>query len=244
MTGLDFFQGTHTGAANGELKKAKIENNRMVTQINKLEADLAKERDRAVNKPAASGADIAKAERQQKELELLKTRNATYKEDAAAKGAQIAELDKQIKKLTSDLNGAKKALGTSADVATKLEAAEKELAELKTASGSTEKSLKDVTQLYQDERRLRRLYYNKIEEMKGNVRVYCRARPLSSSEKARGNYVCIKSEDEFSIEIQQTKQDKVKKDLFQFDRVYTEVNTQDEVYEDTGNLIQSVSGPN
>ena len=32
---------------------------------------------------------------------------------------------------------------------------------------------------------LRKKYYNMVEDMKGKIRVYCRARPLSKSEKER-----------------------------------------------------------
>ena len=44
---------------------------------------------------------------------------------------------------------------------------------------------------YQTERTLRKKYYNQIEDMKGKIRVYCRARPLSGSEKERGAVVEI-----------------------------------------------------
>ena len=32
---------------------------------------------------------------------------------------------------------------------------------------------------------LRKKYYNMVEDMKGKIRVYCRARPLSTTEKER-----------------------------------------------------------
>ena len=54
----------------------------------------------------------------------------------------------------------------------------KQMAELKTLSDN-----------YNSERILRKKYYNLIEDMKGKIRVYCRARPLSSSEKARVNRI-------------------------------------------------------
>lgn len=38
---------------------------------------------------------------------------------------------------------------------------------------------------YNSERVLRKKYYNMVEDMKGKIRVYCRARPLSKSEIAR-----------------------------------------------------------
>lgn len=51
--------------------------------------------------------------------------------------------------------------------------------------------IKTLTENYNSERVLRKKYYNLIEDMKGKIRVYCRARPLSGSEKAR---VSIKTE--------------------------------------------------
>lgn len=45
--------------------------------------------------------------------------------------------------------------------------------------------IKTISDNYNSERILRKKYYNLIEDMKGKIRVYCRARPLSSSEKAR-----------------------------------------------------------
>lgn len=42
--------------------------------------------------------------------------------------------------------------------------------------------LKTATENYNSERILRKKYYNMIEDMKGKIRVYCRARPLSKSE--------------------------------------------------------------
>ena len=44
--------------------------------------------------------------------------------------------------------------------------------------------LKTTTENYNSERILRKKYYNMIEDMKGKIRVYCRARPLSKSEKS------------------------------------------------------------
>ena len=40
---------------------------------------------------------------------------------------------------------------------------------------------------------LRKKYYNQIEDMKGKVRVYCRARPLSKTEVGRGDQSTVES---------------------------------------------------
>ena len=45
--------------------------------------------------------------------------------------------------------------------------------------------IKTLSENYNSERILRKKYYNLIEDMKGKIRVYCRVRPLSGSEKAR-----------------------------------------------------------
>jgi len=55
---------------------------------------------------------------------------------------------------------------------------------------------------YNSERILRKKYYNIIEDMKGKIRVYCRARPLSGSEKERGNHSVILSPDEYTVQVQ------------------------------------------
>jgi hypothetical protein len=54
---------------------------------------------------------------------------------------------------------------------------------------------------YNSERILRKKYYNIIEDMKGKIRVYCRARPLSGSEKERGNHSVILSPDEYTVQV-------------------------------------------
>ena len=77
----------------------------------------------------------------------------------------------------------------------------------------------------QAERTQRRKLYNEIEDMKGKIRVYCRARPLSDSENARGNYSVVTSPDEYVVIVEK---DKVKKE-FQFDHIFMPDNTQDQV---------------
>ena len=47
---------------------------------------------------------------------------------------------------------------------------------------SQSSELKALTENYNNERMLRKKYYNMIEDMKGKIRVYCRVRPLSKSE--------------------------------------------------------------
>ncbi|PIK59428.1 hypothetical protein BSL78_03641 [Apostichopus japonicus] len=82
---------------------------------------------------------------------------------------------------------------------------------------------------------LRKKYYNMVEDMKGKIRVYCRARPLSGSEKERGNYEIVQAPDEYSIAIDSNRGKKE----FQFDHIFMPDASQEDVFEDTNNLIQS-----
>ena len=43
---------------------------------------------------------------------------------------------------------------------------------------------------------MRRKFYNELEDLKGKIRVFCRVRPLSGSEKERGCQEAVKCADE------------------------------------------------
>ncbi|XP_033750853.1 kinesin-like protein KIN-14E [Pecten maximus] len=79
------------------------------------------------------------------------------------------------------------------------------------------------------------------EDMKGKIQVYCRARPLSRSEKERGNVSVLKSPDDKSITVDSSSGPKP----FTFDKVFMENSTQEQIFKDTENLIKSaVDGSN
>ena len=75
---------------------------------------------------------------------------------------------------------------------------------------------------------IQKKYYNQIEDMKGKVRVYCRARPLSKTELGRGNFSVVQSPDEYTVKINTTNRGLKE---FNFDAVYTENNSQVRVLE-------------
>ncbi|XP_006814030.1 uncharacterized protein LOC100373912 [Saccoglossus kowalevskii] len=202
---------------------------------------------------------IRTMEREAKEARVVAAQDKSGK--AAEK--QIKELDKKLemekkkfereqtkaKKLDEELTTTKKDLSTSQDKTRKLTA---ELAMLGVAAkegiaaaekvAALERDVKKLTaenitlaDNWNSERVLRKKYYNMVEDMKGKIRVYCRARPLSNDELARGNVSIIKSPDEYSIEVTSSRGTKE----FQYDQVFTADATQEKIFEDTNNLIQS-----
>ncbi|KAG5480510.1 hypothetical protein LSCM1_06213 [Leishmania martiniquensis] len=99
------------------------------------------------------------------------------------------------------------------------------------------KALQWTQELYKREMKLRKQYYNTIQELKGNIRVYCRVRPMLPKE-IQGGYTDVMS---------YPSQDAVKftdpngrPKLFEFDEVYPPNVSQLRVFEDTSPLIDSV----
>lgn len=99
------------------------------------------------------------------------------------------------------------------------------------------KALQWTQELYRREVKLRKQYYNTIQELKGNIRVYCRVRPMLSKE-IEGGYSDVMSyptQDEVRL-IDASGRPK----LFEFDEVYPPTAPQARVFEDTAPLIDSV----
>ncbi|XP_072039085.1 uncharacterized protein [Amphiura filiformis] len=180
-----------------------------------------------------------KMEKQMKDLEK-KYENEQKKFNRENKKA--TEMEAELKTTNKELDSAKdenkklqlqiNSLGVAAQEALELkEKADEMKSELKTLTADN----KALTENYNSERVLRKKYYNQIEDMKGKIRVYCRGRPLSGSEKERGNFEVVKAPDEYTIQIESNRGNKE----FQFDHIFLAGSTQEEIFEDTNNLIQS-----
>ncbi|EPY36832.1 kinesin family member C2/C3 [Angomonas deanei] len=102
---------------------------------------------------------------------------------------------------------------------------------------SDQKALQWTQDLYKKELKLRKQYYNTIQELKGNIRVYCRVRPMLKKEidEGRTNIMTFPSTDELKF-IDANGRPK----LFEFDEVYPPEAPQAKVFEDTSPLIDSV----
>mmetsp|Transcript_91797 Transcript_91797/g.259194 ORF Transcript_91797/g.259194 Transcript_91797/m.259194 type:complete len:1206 (+) Transcript_91797:117-3734(+) len=76
----------------------------------------------------------------------------------------------------------------------------------------------------------RRKIHNGIEDLKGSIRVFCRVRPLSKKEIDQGDAEVTKQIDPMTLQVEDHK--------FSFDAVFVP-GTQDEVFEDCRDLVQS-----
>lgn len=101
--------------------------------------------------------------------------------------------------------------------------------ELKSQSKSTVNQIAELRRLYNHEALHRKLLYNKVQELNGNIRVFCRCRFDSESKMA----VVFPSECE--VKARGPSGDKT----FLFDKMFTPSTTQEQVFEDTLPLITS-----
>ncbi|XP_057684072.1 kinesin-like protein KIFC1 [Corythoichthys intestinalis] len=90
----------------------------------------------------------------------------------------------------------------------------------------------------------RRQLHNTIQELKGNIRVFCRVRPLVNG--GLGNHIQLPAEDKKEIKLAKTEEshtgksaDTQKNYSFSFDHVFGPDATQEEIFEEISLLVQS-----
>jgi len=109
------------------------------------------------------------------------------------------------------------------------------------ALGFNAKLVTDTMEKYKKELSLRRKYFNLVQELRGNIRVFCRVRPLLNWEKEKGLGICINfpPTEDFIIEV--FSKDAIGgKFIFEYDRVYKPDAQQKDITEDTSEYVQSV----
>ncbi|XP_054802799.1 kinesin-like protein KIN-14S isoform X2 [Prosopis cineraria] len=92
---------------------------------------------------------------------------------------------------------------------------------------------------YLEESTERRRLYNEVIEMKGNIRVFCRCRPLNESETANGHASVVNFESSSDNELQVICSDSSKKQ-FRFDCVFRPDDNQEAVFAHTKPIVTSV----
>ena len=101
--------------------------------------------------------------------------------------------------------------------------------------------LADNTQAnYQKECEDRRRLFDQLQEVRGNIRVYCRVRPLSAREREAGVEECVEFPGEGQVAfnaLAPLKGDAEKG--FTFDRVFGPLSTQQDIFKDVESLVLS-----
>ncbi|XP_064405041.1 kinesin-like protein KIF25 [Halichondria panicea] len=101
-----------------------------------------------------------------------------------------------------------------------------------------------VQRKYEEERTKRKELHNELIELRGNIRVHCRVRPLLQTDIDKECTCCIDCIDDetVSVEYLQTSYlgSKISKKLFCFDRVYGPNDAQETVFADVKPLLTSL----
>ncbi|TVU49026.1 hypothetical protein EJB05_00317, partial [Eragrostis curvula] len=102
-----------------------------------------------------------------------------------------------------------------------------------------EREFKDLKEKFSEEAKERRDLYNKLIEQKGNIRVFCRCRPLNGDEIAAGASTAIDFESAKDGELVVRGHVSCKK-VFKFDSVFSPEEDQEKVFERTAPFATSV----
>uniref|UniRef100_A0A453JL45 Kinesin-like protein n=4 Tax=Aegilops tauschii subsp. strangulata TaxID=200361 RepID=A0A453JL45_AEGTS len=104
---------------------------------------------------------------------------------------------------------------------------------------SLESEFKDLKEKFSEEAKERKDLYNKLIELKGNIRVFCRCRPLNTEETAEGASMAIDFDSAKDGELIVRGHVSSKK-VFKFDSVFNPEEDQEKVFEKTAPFATSV----
>ncbi|XVE57892.1 hypothetical protein DITRI_Ditri04bG0126700 [Diplodiscus trichospermus] len=102
------------------------------------------------------------------------------------------------------------------------------------------KGLVDAAENYHSLLAENRRLYNEVQDLKGNIRVYCRVRPFLPGQSKKQTTIEYIGENGELVVSNPSKQGKDTHRLFKFNKVFSPAATQEEVFLDTRPLIRSV----
>ncbi|WOL07311.1 kinesin-4-like [Canna indica] len=106
--------------------------------------------------------------------------------------------------------------------------------------GKQLKVLTDAAENYHSVLEENRKLYNEVQELKGNIRVYCRIRPFLPEENERQTTIEYIGENGELVIMNPAKQGKDWHKMFKFNKIFGPDSTQEEVFLDTQPLVRSV----
>ena len=92
------------------------------------------------------------------------------------------------------------------------------------------------SELYNEQRK-RKTLQNKVIDLQGNIRVYCRVRPINEREKSDGDEAVVDCSTETTLTIADKAAATTK--AYEFDRVFDPQSSQEDVYRDVAPFVQS-----
>merc|ERR1719225_628715 len=219
--------------------------------MEKSEEELEKMGKTLREKESQFSSEKSRLERQLEDESYAKKSLKGVEDELSSKQTEILGLKTSVAELSSSRAGVEAAL---AGTKTELEAAKKINLDLQAESTRKSEEIQAMIQAQEEmmekmrwgETERRRLH-NMVQELKGNIRVFCRMRPLIGEEKENGEedvkHVKILSEKNMEIYKEEAKGiasgTKNAKYEFEFDRVFGPAAGQSDVYDEISQLVQS-----
>ncbi|XP_073678240.1 kinesin-like protein KIFC1 [Garra rufa] len=229
-----------------KIKSVNLENDHLKDSITKAQKQAAEVKD--------ENNGLKKRLRDcEEELEKL----ATVKDDLAQTSTERDGLKKDLKKLTqehnvleelkdhleSELRNIQTQLAIQTSALRQCQSSLKESQELVRNLEETVANQREELHLGEMERRK---LHNTIQELKGNIRVFCRVRPLLTGNQSDIPHIQLPAHDNKALTLAKTEEshtgrtaDTQKSYNFSFDRVFGPRATQREVFEEISLLVQS-----
>ncbi|XP_043246888.1 kinesin-like protein KIN-14I [Amphibalanus amphitrite] len=211
-----------------ELTERDVEQQR---RIGELETQLHNQRNELEQLRADSAQLRALEARLQESLrrcELTEQQLACRQEEHAMLKLDLDALQAENTRLKDDLS---RVLRQEAEHSSRLV----RLSDCESELGRLQEERRLLADSLQRERTLRKQYFNQMEELKGRIRVFCRLRPLSESERRQGGAAPIDCADPYTLCVGGDKGQRE----FQFDRVFTEDTSQQRIFDEVESLVQS-----
>ncbi|XP_020271774.1 kinesin-like protein KIN-14C isoform X2 [Asparagus officinalis] len=102
------------------------------------------------------------------------------------------------------------------------------------------KVLVDAAENYHTIQAENRRLFNEVQELKGNIRVFCRIRPFLPGQKRKSTSVDYVGENGEVVVVNPSKQGKDGRRMFNFNKAFGPASTQEEVYSNIQPLVRSV----
>lgn len=102
----------------------------------------------------------------------------------------------------------------------------------------SDRALSELEEKYAQESHKRRMLHNRLVELQGNIRVFCKVRPILQIEEESGSNAIVvefPAENELLLYREEGTESR-----FEFDRVFTPTTSQEDVFRDVEDLIISV----
>ena len=172
-----------------ELKEAAAKKNELEKKLAMNKGKMAAENDNLKKELGDMKKDL------EGRLKVLKDQSIVLNTQLDEAEQGIKERDNEIKKLQKTIDEMKEQVDDAQDLLVEHKAVKKQLKEITNDFGIVEVK-------YKEETKKRKRLHNIIEDMKGKIRVFARARPMSEKEIKEGNHNACTFQDEMSMTVE------------------------------------------